>query len=58
MAKIVSISCRVMFGQNITMQGNPVECAISVKADGSDSVQDMKTKIAVRIQIGILYQSS
>ncbi|CAK0782072.1 hypothetical protein CVIRNUC_005546 [Coccomyxa viridis] len=35
-----------MFGQNIVMQKKPINCAISVKADGSDSIQDIKIKIA------------
>lgn len=47
MAKMVSVKCRVMFGQNILQQGKPFECAISVKADGSDSIVDIKEKIAV-----------
>ena len=64
MPKMMSINCRVMFGQNIVMQKKPVNCAISVKADGSDSIQDIKTKIAVRVHphdirtcIHALYQS-
>ena len=47
MPKMMSINCRVMFGQNIVMQKKPINCAISVKADGSDSIQDIKIKIAV-----------
>ena len=47
MAKMVILKCRVMFGQNILQQEKPSECAISVKADGSDSIVDIKKKIAV-----------
>ena len=49
MEKTVSVKCRVMFGQNILMQKKAVEGVITVKADGSDSIQELKTKIAVRI---------
>ena len=47
MANMVSLKCRVMFGQNILQQGKPFECAISIRADGSDSILDIKKKIAV-----------
>lgn len=47
MEKTVSVRCRVMFGQNIMMQKKPVEGVITVKADGSDSIQELKSKIAV-----------
>ena len=46
----MSVRCRVMFGQNILLQKSPVEGVIIVKADGSDSVQELKTKIAVCIR--------
>ena len=55
MPKMMSIGCRVMFGQNILMQKKPVNCAISVKADGSDSIQDIKIKIAVVPTVQFLY---
>ena len=65
MPKMMSINCRVMFGQNIVMQKKPINCAISVKADGSDSIQDIKIKIAVSVHphniytcIHVLYQSN
>ncbi len=47
MEKTVSVKCRVLFGQNIMLQKSPVEGVITVKADGSDSIQELKTKIAV-----------
>ena len=47
MEKTISVKCRVMFGQNIMLQKSAVEGVITVKADGSDSIQELKTKIAV-----------
>lgn len=47
MEKTVSVKCRVMFGQNIMLQKENVEGVITVRADGSDSIQELKTKIAV-----------
>lgn len=54
MEKTVSVKCRVMFGQNILMQKKPVEGVITVEADGSDSIQELKTKIAVRISSDLI----
>ena len=48
MENTINVKCRVMFGQNILHQKRPVEGEISVKADASDSVQDLKSKVAVR----------
>jgi len=53
--KMVTVKCRVMFGQNVLHQNRPVEGEISVKADGSDSVQDLKSKVAVRRSHDILF---
>ena len=44
----MSVTVRVMFGHTILENGKPVECAINVAADGSDSICDVKRKIAVR----------
>ena len=44
----ISATCRVMFGHTIMEKGKPVECAIILAADGSDSVEHVKEKIAVR----------
>ena len=55
MEKTVTVKCRVMFGQNVLHQERPVEGEISVKADGSDTVQDLKSKVAVRRSHIILF---
>ena len=44
----ISATCRVMFGHTIMEKGKPVECTILLAADGSDSVEQVKEKIAVR----------
>ncbi len=43
------MTVRVMFGHTILENGKPVECAINVAGDGSDSVLDVKKSIAVRL---------
>lgn len=43
----MSITARVMFGHTILSKGADPDCSISVAADGSDSVQDVKGQIAV-----------
>ena len=48
--KTMSVTVRVMFGHTILEDGNkPVDCAINVASDGSDSVLQIKQMIAVRL---------
>lgn len=47
----MSITARVLFGHTILSKGADPECSISVAADGSDSVQDVKGQIAVSEEI-------
>ena len=54
----VSATCRVMFGHTIMEKGKPVECAILLAADGSDSVEQVKDKIAVSRRLPLLYDGA
>jgi len=53
----LDVTARVMFGHTIILKDAPPECTISVAADGSDSIQEVKAKISASVCISVLITS-
>jgi hypothetical protein len=45
----MEVKAKVMFAQSLLSKAKPVECVITVAADGSESVRDVKEKISVDV---------